>query len=251
MTKDDVLRKVRALLAMTENRGATEAEAAVASAKAQALLMEYNLSLPSSDGGSDCSEPMAKHLERYTPNKFTGDWMAALAGSIAKHNLCTCVLARADGNGVWILGSETNVRIVSDLWQYLVQQTRMACMAAYQDAWREETPAKFAKSFYWGAVSRLQERLRESARQAQTVKPESYGGTEAEYRSACTALVVRNQQDLSTWVRECFPGGLSSRSGGVRNVMGAGYHYGRQAANGMSIGRSGAIATGRRLQIAG
>lgn len=236
---------MKALLARNTASGATEAEAETAARMAQAILMEYNLSLADAKIDNGDAESVGKYEESFRENAFEGRWKAVLAVAVANANLCR-VIGRGRNSGVWFVGTETNARIARDVWQYLAQQIMLQCAAAYRDAWREATPGKYRKEFYWGAVRRLQERLREIKRQSQSVKPDWYKGDSKAYENQTRALIVRNDKDVTAYVRREWPR-LSSGSCSVNAGHGPGYAAGRAAADRMNLGRTGQIAGNRRL----
>lgn len=244
MNQADVIRKVRALLNVRTDRGASEAEAATAAQKAQDLLLEYNLTSAQVQVGEEPrkAEGIVKEAEEFRDNRFEGSWKASLAGSVAANNFCRCVYLPGKA-GVWFIGAETNVRVSRDLWQWLIQQINMQSVVAYQDAWRDETPAKFRKGFCWGAVSRLAQRMREEKTRQTTTKPDWFSGSEPDYRQQCTALVVANDHALAQFMQKEF--GRLGRSSSTRvSAQGPGYAAGIRAANGMSLGRPGRITGG-------
>ena len=243
MTKDDVLRKVQALLNMTAERGATDAEAEVAVSKAQALLSEYNLSVSEvkTENGNG-AEPVVKTKENYAVRRFTGNWQGSLAVAVSKANFCRCI---GSHDGVWFVGTETNARVAADVWRYLVQQIQMACIASYQEAWRDETPARFQKQCVWGAVSRLAERLREAKRESAGKRPEWFSGTDAIYRDRYAVMVIANDNRVNDYIRSEWPH-LGRASSHIQKY-GPGYNLGVNAANGMSLGNSGRITGGNAL----
>jgi cobalamin biosynthesis protein CbiD len=67
MTGESITSRIRALLARTEERGATEAEAATAAAKAQELMLRYGIEL------AQIAEAQVDRLQTFDPR-------AAMAG---------------------------------------------------------------------------------------------------------------------------------------------------------------------------
>lgn len=82
--EEKIIEKIKKLLAMTEENGASENEAMVAALKAQKLMAEYNITVADIDDKDDSDEIVQNAIDIDTRNK----WKYRLANIIATNFCC-------------------------------------------------------------------------------------------------------------------------------------------------------------------
>jgi hypothetical protein len=107
MTADDVVERIRKLLRLAEDAGATEAEAAAALERANALLIRHNLTMDAIAVASGEQPAVGEHQIR---TGWAGSWRGSLLGILARHNLCSPIISRQGKvDTVVVVGRPANV----------------------------------------------------------------------------------------------------------------------------------------------
>lgn len=125
MEKENVIQKIQKLLKLqygAESIGST-GEAFQAAKMVKKLLMEYNLSMSdidTSDGEQKLT--MTKSDELAGSDRYGNHWKFQLLGVIASNNLCSAH-KRVSGK-MFVIGTEDNVAIVQEFYNYLVRVFR-------------------------------------------------------------------------------------------------------------------------------
>ncbi len=191
-----IVERVRKLLALSTSQNPHEA--ALAAAKAQALLFRHNLSLALVEADL---EPGRGDRSAFINERFDSGgrmhWRRALLGAIARHNFCRGV-SYSGTRDVGIVGEPHNVAVVKDLYAFLVREiSRLADLGAAgnPDLDPEGVPA-WKRSFYLGAARTIARRLAEQRRR-------DVADIAADPRS--TALVVSKDRELEEAFRQHFP----------------------------------------------
>lgn len=251
--KKDIIDRIQKLLALATSPN--EHEAAQAAAKAQALLMQYNLSLE--DVKSAERKANLIELEEIENHRRKVHWKGNLAVTIAKANFCQ---AWWTGGQITLAGKPHNRAIVKSLYDYLTSAIeRLATEAVkvqkqnyqmYLDQIAGTGIAPFAQpnwrtwksSFIVGCTSRLCDRIREQTKCMQTE-----GIPDANVTGlACRQAYEREFDEISRSLREC---GISLHrvSGSRSRVTKDGYTAGQRAANSISLNRQVSPASNTRL----
>lgn len=225
--------KIRKLLNLTVDRGATPAEAATAAAKVQALLDEHNLALadvPSPDVDPTIhAEDVVLTEHRRSP--YNGAY-SGLLYVLAKWNWCRAVYTR-DGKSR-LFGKQANIEVVRYLHTYLLRvltneaERTHRLHAAQQGAYAAKSVVTWKVSFLLGAREEIDRRL-----QCQRIVQQASG-------SRCTALLVVNDKLVEERLRVEFPRLGTTRSR-CRSAEGweAGRAFGRKVALSPALGSSG------------
>jgi hypothetical protein len=235
MTQETILSRIKKLMNMTVERGATVEEAATAQAKAQALLFEHNLSMASVDAHSldKTGEQYAKTAYELREGKDQSmDWRRTLLYIIAKANFCTAITHPDTPRLMSMIGKPSNIEIVTYLYEHVQREVHKLAKAAQ----RLQTSQKstYYTAFCRGACATIKERLRE-----QSTKSAAAG-------AACTALVVQSQADLDKAITRWFPYLVAGRrKTGGRSADG--FAYGKAAGAGIGLNRGvGSSGAGQR-----
>ncbi|MBD2305641.1 DUF2786 domain-containing protein [Chroococcidiopsis sp. FACHB-1243] len=242
--RQSIIERVHKLLALSTS--SNENEAAQAAAKAQELLMQYNLSLDDvtlADAvRSDCIG--AEDLESYRRKVL---WKGSLASAIANANFCN---AWWSGGKIEVAGKPHNRAVVRSIYQYLVVTVeRLAKLALKQERQNyqmyldqfagasiasssEPNWRNWKSSFIAGCVSRLCERLKEQTHRMQT---------EGIPNSNVSALICRQayekeREAIAFWQQEkgiCLRKSTRSRVGRTRDA----YNCGRAAGEAIGLNK--------------
>lgn len=229
---DSILAKIKKLLNLTVDRGATPDEAASAAAKAQALLFEHNLSM-SQVNTHELPNGKAEEIENIEMEIEGGSgairWKRSLLHAIARHNFCRAVSLTGTSD-VSVIGKRSNVVVVEYMSEYLEKEiSRLATNAAKDIV---GSKVSFVSSFSIGAVVTIAERLKR--------QEEESGRANA----ASTALVVQTKDALDKALKRFFPHTRMSR--GSRISHAEGFEAGKKA--GRSIGLHKAVRHGASAQ---
>lgn len=159
---------IKNLFNKTTENGCTEAEAASAAAKANELLLKYNLELERIIGLSD-SEIEKEMNVSFSQGRL--EWDKYLTICVAKHNLCAILRKTFSGAvltdycqdacvGIYIFGRATNVRATEMMLDWIREQ--MFLIFAEEKKKYVKLPSKYKNSFMYGMGRRIDERLKES-----------------------------------------------------------------------------------------
>ena len=206
---DKIREKVRLLLNLTTEKGATEAEAATAMAIALRLLEKYNLAM--SDIGNNSPE---SELGSESMNGLHYQWESSLAQSIAKHNMCDFI--RYNSRYV-IIGRRINMESAIEMYRWIaVQLTNM--IYNYVDKRPEYiSTVKWRNNFLWGATTRVQARLSELQNERHTMETD------------CKALVLNRQSEAKDFrMNVLFPNQRWTTTTRKQRI-GEGFREGREA----------------------
>jgi hypothetical protein len=233
-----ILSRVQKLLALATSNNVNES--AAAAAKAQELLLKYNLSVEQVAGYTvDKAEPIIEQQQMFANSNIV-EWKASLAFIVARNNLCRGFI---QGNKfVWV-GKDTNIqvaryltdtliadleRLARDYWNGILL-LRQANLATGEAAYVHGRTWK--SSFYRGAIDEIKVRLAESKRVLTT-------------DSNMFALVVREDDALAEYLRKY---NLRSRGTTSSSTNYSGYSSGREAGRSVSfktgLGSGGANGT--------
>lgn len=237
MEKESVIQKIQKLLKLqygAESIGST-GEAFQAAKMVKKLLMEYNLSMSdidTSDGEQKLT--MTKSDELAGSDRYGNHWKFQLLGVIASNNLCSAY-KRVSGK-MFVIGTEDNVAIVQEFYNYLVKVFRRLekehwerkCKEWEQQDYNVEyilfadntVMNKFFRSYLEGVPVGLQENY-------DSLKP----------TSAETALVVCHQEAIDEYVKENFTMNDKKPRTRTRKIYGDAYNLGAADGRAVSLNR--------------
>lgn len=214
---ESLINRVRKLLALAANNP-SQAEADSATAKAQALMAEYNIEM-SSVGEEAPKTADATREKRTTEIQASHEWQISLMAALAKNNFChhwvTARRARReDGTGKErmrtkhnLIGRQANVAVVIEMYRYLVgTMDRLSAEAGYTDGRDRST-----RSWYQGCVDRLTSRLDDQRRASEA---ESRARRADPARGSGTDLVLSDvyssEEDLNNDLMHDYPPGTTA-----------------------------------------
>lgn len=163
---DNVISRIQKLMALTAERGASEAEAQLAAEHVQRLLAEHNLSMSAVErrGGSTGAD--GKRTREGVDRRQVYKWQRSLMAHVAELNFCKALTkwkragwSKADiFDGYDLIGRESNVVSARLMFDYLLEAIeRLARIEVNNDPSQYFT--RYAHSFKEGMADRLMERL--------------------------------------------------------------------------------------------
>lgn len=237
MEKENVIQKIQKLLKLqygAESIGST-GEAFQAAKMVQKLLMEYNLSMndiDTSDGKNTMK--MDKSVDMSSSSKFGNHWKFQLLGVIAINNLCQAY-KRMDGK-MFVIGTEDNVAIVQEFYNYLVKVFRRLAKEHWErkcKEWEQQgynveyilfadntVMNKFFRSYLEGVPVGLQENY-------DSLKP----------TSAETALAVYHKEAIEDYINDNYQWSEKKTRKRTRHVYGDAYDLGHADGKSVSLNR--------------
>jgi len=246
---ESIVFKIKKLMALSKS--SNENEAASAAAKAQELLLKYNVELSQVENVSldrEDTRLVSEFKELFGLNVI--QWKRDLAFSVAKANMCKGV---SSGRGMYFLGKKHNIEIVEFLYETIVRdleriaeekwkqilalrdmQSQFPQLNLFTDYSLMHVHGKTWKaSFYVGAVKTVKERLEENLTELQVDNPN------------LSALITTEDVRLQNFFRQQFPS--TTKVHGASASYRAAYESGRIAGREVQFKRgvgAGGIHTG-------
>lgn len=220
----DLIQKLRNL---SEDAGATEAEATLAAEKMQALMTEHNLSMAQVEAAGGTASD--SRIKEGVNHRQVYNWQKRLMRQIAELNFCHCAERYQARNGAYgartsvfqgyqLVGRSANVASTQVMFEYLVQAIGRL---AKERVSKGDYFTRYGHSFKEGCADRLIERLQ--AKRREEVEEQERRRREQEVRSrhpgaaTTNALVVslsdyvQDEIDLNNDVRQGWEPGTTKR----------------------------------------
>lgn len=191
---DRIIARIRKMLALAKDAGATEGERDNALRMAHATLAKYNLELAeveTSDQHTD--EPRGLHTD-----SFHGwPWARNISVSVAKLFFCRYVYSHERGRrGTrhYFIGRTSNAVTAAEVSKFIVESIfkeagRRQRALAENNAW--------AREFAWGAALKVRDRVKELIDAATTPPPSATPGTELVLASIYQTENAKNEVVLN------------------------------------------------------
>jgi hypothetical protein len=222
---DSVINRIQKLMALTEGRGATEAEAALAASHVQRLLAEHNLSMAHIEASGGSSGADGKRERTGVNRKQVYKWQRELMAALAELNYCKPLTKWEYRNGgklkvfagYELIGRSANVATTAAMFDYLLQAIERVARDEVQDPALYFT--RYAHSFKEGAavrlVERLQQRKREIVEQADREAREakaraSHPGATSGAMVIFMSDVVQDEEDANNDLYNGLPAGTTA-----------------------------------------
>lgn len=161
-----VLDKVRKLMTLANDGGATEGEANAALEAAQAIMAKNNLTMAQLEAAGKSGGEGAARLKSQLKGKAGYSYQQQLMLTVAQTNHCTVLTTyvwkgnRRMATGYALIGREANVAAALGMFDYL-NQSLERIVTPFIKGDNTQRLSKAAISFKEGAAQRLQERLSE------------------------------------------------------------------------------------------
>lgn len=146
MNNEKVLEKIKKLLEVTMENGATENEAKIAALKAQKLMAEYGVK--SISGVIDEQDAIAND---YADTKFTNatssKWCTHLAIAIAKNFRCKFYISKlySEKIRIYFFGHDSDVEVCVKVYEMLLNSMVKLSLKAYRE---EKANGRCTKGFF-------------------------------------------------------------------------------------------------------
>lgn len=204
--RESIISKIRKLLAMTEDRGATPHEAAIAAAKVQALLTEHNLEMADVSKVETVDE-IGRDTQDITKS-VRSPYRKPLANLLhicAEYNYCKAVYSFGTGKTV-IFGKAHNIEVVKYLYTYLSRTLMAEAKQQHHDSGTAQSVVTWTVGFLEGARKEIAYRLKTQQEE------------QAAINTAVNALVVVSRQFVEQRAAQEFPHTKKMANGRVRSV---------------------------------
>ncbi len=229
---DNIAEKIEKLLALSQS--SNENEAAAAAAKVAEMLTQHNITL------ADLAKSPVEPIEAATIEQFKKNvpWKLFLLQAIAEANYCRALsrFSRHSLKQAVVIGRPTNILVVQQLYEYLVQavdRVTKEALAAPKNSVSGDSRRTFANNFRKGCAIRLKERLEAKRRQ---IESEGIPGTATQ--SSVSALVCRSLSERETSAINVY---LSQSGIAISQtksqISGDGYAAGIEAAESIGLDR--------------
>src|SRR5262245_5898314 len=217
-----VVDKIHKLMQLTPERGASEAEAALAAGHVQRLLAEHNLSMATVEASGGNSGEAGKRERGEIKRRQVYRWQRTLMESIATLNYCHLTLRWIEKsntsrtfNGYELIGRAANVATASHTFEYLIEVIERLARA---DVGRDPTQffTKYAHSFKEGCSDRLCESLRDKYHAlAREARERAEAAKKASANHSAGELITlddveRNETDLNNDFRHGWAPGTTA-----------------------------------------
>lgn len=226
MVKEKILAKLLKLRNLAEKNNSAE-EAANAAAKFQEILFEHNLT---ENDVKEIETAPVYEKEYYDIKIKTAKWRNQLFSTIASNNFCKVILTAS--SRLILIGTEENRFVVKFIYENLAEDLNRICKSGVKVA-KKENPfldgAFWNKSFYFGAVVTIAERLK-AQKNASINKANEDNGKG-------TALALKIDNALRDATQALVGATKKGRSSKVR-IDGNGYAVGVQAGNSVNLQKS-------------
>lgn len=228
---EKIINQIKKLLALAES--ANENEASVAAAKAQEMMMRYNLTLSSIGESSEedisISETTLDEWGRHI------SWRSILITGVSRSNYCDAILVTAKGmQAVKLIGRSTNASIATSMYEYLAKTIDRLALQA-------DGNRGYKNSFRLGCASRIAQRLLD---QMEAQRKDGVAGTST--TDGVSAIVVKAMTDkllaeVKDYMRSNYPRMRSANRATVSSSDGfaAGKAAGDRVSLNKQVGGSG------------
>lgn len=221
-TESKILRQVKALLKVTSARGATEEEAQNAAAKAQELLLRYNLTLSHVIDLETASDPVEGRIVETACSSSLCGWKASLLAVTAKAYNCRSLTTWKGGKRAYqITGRVSSVAVAAEMFHYLTDAVETVAQFRCRGQGKS-----YSDSFKKGMVARLGERLQQQKETLKRTEGQSFA-------LAVVSLEQRTSQEVANYYQQ--QGMRISTGRGYGSRHSSGYRAGREAGEKVSL----------------
>ena len=229
-TQEDIFSRIRKLIHMNDK--GTPEEAAVAWAKAQRLLINYNLSLE--QVMREKTPENRKYIYKTVDIGSNRHWKRTLTHAIAKAMFCHAVYVQHSTTSC-IVGTPVNVDVVIEMVNYIIPQLEKMAETQYiREALHVYSKVKWKEAFFVGALDTIQDRLEYQKLLMQQEQEEAErvekGG------STLTALITLTDKEVEEAAHRFFSN-LRNASSPQKSVLRSGYESGLEQGKNVEIFR--------------
>lgn len=156
MSKDEILSKIKKLLALSASFNINEAT--LAGSKAQELILEYNINSTELDQNEDIIDLFSI----YTGKKNGVMWKEQLISGIARYNFCKAIKSGSQPSKVMVVGKKKNRDLVIAVYNNLCVQLDAICDLEFEKSKSSIHGKTWKANFLCGAVVGILDKMRQS-----------------------------------------------------------------------------------------
>lgn len=222
MQNEKLLQRVKNLLNITTESGASEGEALNAFAAAQKLISRHHLDIADINKISK-EKVVITHIVIFPTGKSRIMWKEKILVTLVNVNNCYCVVRDRKPTNHTIFGPEENLKIIQDLYDLICSQVEY-----FSKEYPGKGKAQF-NEFKLGCATRINQRLRESNQQTK----KEYLLEKGETEETSTALVFLNAQlvEIEKFGKNHFNGNVTKLKQRVPNIKTSAYADGIKQGN--------------------
>jgi hypothetical protein len=221
-----ILAKLKKIFALAASDN--ENEANEAAAKAQELLLKYNLS--EEELNSFSLEKSEKVVHVYADGKNARNrsaWNVSLANVVARANLCNVL---SSGPQIIWIGKPTNIEIARYIFDSLTRELERICEIKWilfrynvNNRWNSTHGKTWKNSFYMGAVQGVSEKLNANLKQLKIDN------------TNLALVVVNNEEELEEYLNDKFKYRTPTKSSYTRDR--SAFDQGKEAGKNVNVNR--------------
>jgi len=247
--KESVIKKIQALLRMSNDKSASENEIMMSASKAQELLARYNLNLSEVKGADHIDEPIeSEEINETEPAQYSG-WKGTLYGATARLYMCKYYHTRGmDENYKRVkrhvfVGRQSNRIVCKEMCKYFEQAVKRIAdnhFATVPGNYHEIRSMK--RSFILGAVNSVSGKMHDRFDEMNNIPKDQIAlpGTKL------PQLYANEQGLIALWLKNK---GIRLRSGGRQTIRdGEAYRRGKAEGQGVSLHTQVSAASGKYLK---
>jgi hypothetical protein len=227
MVREKAVEKIQKLLALSECKAASPAEAANAAAQAQKLINQHRISEAELlEAGTIVDDEKIEYFKEdpiFCAGRIS-TWQLELASAIASANYCRTITRPGmkgfkNSAAILLVGRKTDKEIVEYLFHYCKNTIEALCKAYMLMG--HGSGKRFSNSFKIGAARGIRDKLAE----AKKVEKEYFAESP---QSGALVLLRKREEDLRKFVNEKFPGTYSYSYKYSKKGMSQGYEAGKK-----------------------
>ena len=229
MSEDKIVSKVRKMMAIANDAGATQGERDNALRMAYATMAKYNIE------ESDLSEKEVREILEYVGNG--SPWARRVANSIAGLFFCNYYSQRGKNLTHKFVGKASNALTAQMMSEYIIKSIKSE---AGKISRKEKMTSAWITSFYKGAASIISDRCTE-LREKQSTEMVSTTGT-----SIVLSSLYKSEQDANDTFLAEMGIGLRTRASTEHRATMSGFSAGKEFGKGLSLNNQ---VTSKQLRI--
>lgn len=221
MAVDKIIDRVKKMLALGNNAGATEAERETALRMAYNMLAKHNLSI------SDLPEDASDEVREELLSTISADkWARSLAFSIAELFFCNYYYQRTHTSGKdnhFFIGRQSNVVTAQYMAEYLIASVKKEATKQYKSP-----TSPLGRSFCVGTVASIRSRVKEMLK-------DGAEGSSAGTSVALVSLHEREKAANEQWLKQAGTVLVTTAKRADNSLLASGYHAGKEFGKTVSL----------------
>lgn len=227
MNREQLIERTHKLMQMANSETANPQEAAIATAKAQALITQYNIEQAELEAAGQPADPIESHYVAWPDPNNLDAWEKQLVTEVANAFFCTTVYWK---DRVAFIGRTTDAGVAQFVWQFVRSQflDQIKTAAKVEAAKNKKygwtvNMKKWRRDWLLGAVAGVAEQLRV---RHTSMSADRFG----------TALIISREGEIENYMVKKFPS--------IRRVKARRINVGMAYFDGQEAGRKAQVETG-------